>query len=205
MIMEMRFAKRLAAFLVPVMLLAGCAATQPPVPEDKYYRLQSVPASAPMATPVFPGTLVIERFSADGLTAVRPIVYVEDTGPNQLQEYHYHFWTQQPTVMLRDELVSYLRAMNVAPNIVIPEMRLAPDYVMAGRIRRLEQIRTTSESAAIELEISVRQPNDGKLLFLKSYRYETPQNEGGVAGAVQAMNVGWNQILADLLDDLRKQ
>lgn len=198
-----RYAGLIAAIVIPVWL-SGCAASQAPVPEDKYYRLQAVAASAPLAAPIFNGTLEIERFSADGLTAGRPIVYVEETGPNQLQEYHYHFWTQPPTIMLRDELVTYLRAVNIAGNVVIPEMRLAPDYVMAGRIRKLEQIKTTSESAAIELEISVRQPGNGQLLFLKSYRHETPQAASGVAGAVRALNEGWNQILAELLEDLRR-
>lgn len=195
-------AKRLAVLLVPV-LLASCA-TQPPVPEDKYYRLQSVVATAPLPAPVLDGTLEIERFSADGLTAGRPIVYVEDAVPNQLQEYHYHFWTQPPTIMLRDEMVTYLRALNVAKNVVTPEMRLNSDYVLTGRIRRLEQVKTNAEGAVIEIEVALRRPSDGKLLFLKSYRNEAKQPAPGVAGAVRALNEGWNLILADLYADLRK-
>lgn len=193
--------RRLAVFLLPV-LLAACA-PQAPVPQDRFYRLQAVVASAPMTTPVLNGTLEIDRFTADGITAGRPIVYVEDQQPNQLQEYHYHFWTQAPTIMLRDELVTYLRAVNFAENVVTPEMRLKPDFVMTGRIRRLEQVRTASESAVIEIEIVVRRPDDGKLMFLKSYRHEAEQKSSGVAGAVSALSEGLNIVFADLLTDLQ--
>lgn len=191
------------AFLLAPVWLTGCA-TQGPVPEDKYYRLQSVAAIAPLPAPILDGTLEVDRFTADGLTAGRPIVYVEDRDPNQLQEYHYHFWTQPPTIMLRDELVTYLRAVNAAKNVVTPEMRVEPAYVLTGRIRRLEQIKTSDEGAVIEMEIALRRPTDGKLLFLKSYRNESKQQAPGVAGAVRALNEGWNLILADLLADLRK-
>ncbi|MDA0998524.1 MAG: ABC-type transport auxiliary lipoprotein family protein, partial [Proteobacteria bacterium] len=140
-----------AALLLAV--LTGCGSA-PPVPEDKYYRLQAVLAAAPLQQPKFNGTLEVERFSADGLTAGRPIVYSAQNDPSGLQEYHYHFWTQPPTVMLRDEIVTYLRAANVAKTVVTPEMRLNPEYVMAGKIRRLEQIVGSPSRAVLDIEIA---------------------------------------------------
>lgn len=191
-----------ALMLVVGILIAGCA-SQPPVPSDKFYRLQAVFASTPSPSVKFPGTFEVERFTADGLTAGRPIVYVKSDDPNQLQEYHYHFWTQPPTIMLRDELVTYLRQANIADSVVIPEMRLDPQYVMTGRIRKLEQVLGTPNRTRIEIEISVRQPNDGKLLFLKSYAHETEQTGPGVAAAVNGLNEALNIIYSDLLADLR--
>ncbi|MGJ3258213.1 MAG: ABC-type transport auxiliary lipoprotein family protein [Rhodospirillales bacterium] len=183
-------------------LIAGCA-SQPPVPSDKYYRLQAVFAAEPSASVKFPGNFEVERFSADGLTAGRPIVYVETNDPNQLQEYHYHFWTQPPTIMLRDELVTYLRQAKLAGSVVIPEMRLDPQYVMTGRIRKLEQVLGTPNRSRLELEIALRRPNDGQLLFLKSYEHETTQVSPGVAAAVDGLNEALNIIYSDLLADLR--
>ena len=89
------------AILMTGLVLAGCAA-QPPVPADKYYRLQAVFAASPLSAQKFPGNLEIDRFTADGLTAGRPIVYIDSSNTNQLLEYHYHFWTQPPTIMLRE-------------------------------------------------------------------------------------------------------
>jgi len=184
-----------------VLMFAGCAA-QPPVPSDKYYRLQAVFAAAPATSVKFPGNFEVERFTADGLTAGRPIVYVETNDPNQLNEYHYHFWTQPPTVMLRDELVTYLRASKIADSVVTPEMRLEPQYVMTGRIRKLEQVLGSPNRTRLELEISLRRPTDSKLMFFKSYTHETVQTSQGVPAAVDSLNEALNIIYSDLLADL---
>lgn len=192
----------LTLFTGMVLILAGCA-TQAPVPSDKYYRLQAVFASTALPSPKFAGTFEIERFTADGLTAGRPIVYVEAGDPNQLREYNYHFWTQAPTIMLRDELVTYLRTAKIADSVVIPEMRLDPKYVMTGRIRTLEQVLGSTNGTRLELEVAIRRIKDGKLLFLKSYTQETAQSSPGVASAVDALNKSMNVIYSDLLQDLR--
>lgn len=195
--------RALAAAIVLAVGLSGCGSA-PPVPEDQYYRLQAVLAAAPFASPKLNGTLEVERFSADGLTAGRPIVYSERGDPSRLQEYHYHFWTQPPTVMLRDEVVAYLRAANVARTVVTPEMRLNPDYVMAGKIRRLEQVVGSPGATVLEIELAIRRPADGKLVFLKSYRQETAQGTPGVKPAVTALNEAFAIVLSDLLADLGK-
>ncbi len=191
-----------AVALVGVFILGACA-SQPPVPPDRFYRLQAVLATEPLARPIFQGTLEVDRFTADGLTAGRPIVYVQAADPNQLLEYHYHFWTQPPTIMLRDEMVTFLRGVNIAERVVTPEMRLAPDLVMTSRIRKLEQVLGSPNRTAMEIEISIRRPNDGTLVFLKSYKHEAVQNATGVASAVDALNEAFNFILSDLLEDLR--
>lgn len=193
---------RCLSAIVLMGILSACAA-QAPVPQDKYYRLKAVLTSAPLTQPLLPGVLEVERFTADGLTAGRPIVYADSSDPNQLREYHYHFWTQAPTVMLRDELVTYLRHAGVANNVVTPEMRLGADHVMSGRIRMLEQIIGSNKGTALELEIALRNPRDGKLLFLKSYRHKVPQTAMGVAAAVDALNKALNIIYADLLVDIK--
>ncbi len=190
------------ALLAIAIFVTGCA-SQPPVPSDKYYRLQAVFAAEALSSVKFGGNFQIERFTADGLTAGRPIVYVESDDPNQLQEYHYHFWTQPPTVMLRDELITYLRQANIADSVVTPEMRLEPQYVMTGRIRKLEQVLGSPNRTRLELEIALRQTDGGKLLFLKSYTHETTQNSPGVAAAVDALNEALNIVYSDLLADLR--
>lgn len=193
---------RAAMALLCVASLAGCGSAAP-VPQDKFYRLQAVSTAAPSATPKLDGTLEIERFSADGLTAGRPIVYAESDVPNQLLEYHYHFWTQPPTIMLQDELVTYLRAANYAKNVVTPEMRINPDYGLTGRIRRFEQVLGSPDAAVIEIEVGLRRIADGKLMLLKTYRHESKQSSRGVPAAVVAMNEALNIVYSDLLADLR--
>ncbi len=106
--------------VLSVGLLVASSGSAPPVPEDQYYRLQAVYASEPLARKALPGTIEVDRFSADGLTSERPIVYSSAGSPNQGKAYHYDFWIKPPPVMLRDELVSFLRASGISDAVVTP-------------------------------------------------------------------------------------
>jgi cholesterol transport system auxiliary component len=115
-------------------LLVGCGSA-PPVPEDQYYRLQAVYTTKPLAHKTLPGTIEVDRFVADGLTSQRAVVYSEIETPNQVRVYHYDFWIKPPTVMLRDELVSFLRASKISDAVVTPEMRVNSEYALTGKIK----------------------------------------------------------------------
>ena len=78
-------------------LLAACA--QPSMPEDHFYRL-TIKGPERATTPLPAGTIQVERFVADGLTANRPIAFSEAGRPQVLQTYHYHFWVEPPTALL---------------------------------------------------------------------------------------------------------
>lgn len=186
-------------------VVAACGSV-PPVPEDQFYRLKAVRAeSAAPVKPLFPGTIEIDRFVADGVTAGRPIVYSEAGKPHQVKEYHYHFWTQPPTVMLRDELVSYLRAANVAKVVVTPEMRVNADYVLTGKIIRLEKVIGTPPKAVLEIELGVRKATGGELIFLNTYRIEAASDGPGVDDAVHALNAALSTVYGRFVTDLAKR
>lgn len=192
-------------FLLLVPALGACA--QPPVPQDTFYRLEVGAPEKVLSAPRLQGTLEIERLSADGLTAGRPIVYSRSDRPRELQEYHYHFWTEPPPVMLRDQLVVYLRRAKVASAIVTPEMRVAVDYALTGKIKRLERVIGASPGAAkaiVELELGVRQTAGERLLFLDTYRVETAAAADTVSAAVDALNEGLHRVFALFVADLSK-
>lgn len=193
---------RLLPSLVAASIVAACVSASP-VPEDQYYRLRVPPP--PASNKLLPGTLEIERFVADGLTAGRPIVYSESGKPHQVREYHYHFWTQPPTVMLRDELVAFLRAAKVADAVVTPEMRIPADHVLTGKIIRLEKVVGTPAKAVLELELAVRKTTGGKLIFLNVYRTESESNDSGVDDAVATLNKALAGIYRKFLSDLEKR
>jgi len=198
--------KRLRAATIALITLAVTAAcgSAPPVPEDHFYRLQADYASEPMATNILSGTIEVDRFVADGLTSERSIVYSQSGKPNQVKTYHYHFWIKPPAVMLRDEIVSFLRMANIAKAIVTPELRVQADYVLSGKIEHLEQVRGENDRALIEVELSLRGSADGKLLFLQSYRIENESGGPSVASAVDSLNTALSIIYSDFVADLGK-
>ena len=183
-------------------LLAAC--NQPPLPQDTFYRLQVDLPGVAAATPRLNGTLEVERFVADGLTAGRPIVYSRSDRPHELQEYHYHFWTEPPPIMLRDQLIAYLRASRVATAVVTPELRVAADYVLAGKITRLERVVGAAPRAVVELELGVRETDNDRLLFVDTYRDEEAASGDSVGAAVAALNVALARIYARFAADLKK-
>jgi len=194
----------LGVVLAGLLALSACASA-PPVPEDHYYRLQAVYAADPLAKKSLPGTIEVERFVADGLTSERAIVFSQAGKPNEVTAYHYHFWAEPPTVMLRDELVSFLRASAISDAVVTPELRVNADYVLTGKIKHLEQIVADNQSRTLlEIEIGLRRPSSGKLLFLDSYRVENVAAGTNVAAAVESLNTALSIVYADFLAALAK-
>ncbi len=187
---------------LPALLLVLGACAQPEVPEDRFYRLDVGGPETPFAKPRLEGTLEVDRFVADGLTAGRPIVYSESGRPREVLEYHYHFWTEPPTIMLRDQLVAYLRAAKVADTVVTPQHRVEPDYVLSGKIKRLEQVNGKPPGAVVELELALKRSSDGQILFLDTYRIEAEAKTGTVAAAVDALNSALGLIYARFTNDI---
>ena len=183
--------------------MAGACA-QPPLPEDHFYRLQVATSPAPLANPPLSGVLEVERFVADGLTAGRPIVWSQSGQPHALSEYHYHFWVEAPTVLLRDQLIAQLRAAKAAKAVVTPEMRVDPDYVLSGKIKRLERVVGATPRAVVELELAVRRTAGDSLAFLQTYRVEEAVATDSVAAAVAAINKALGAIYAKFTADLAR-
>ena len=193
----------MAIVLMAGLLLAGCAQPQV-VPKDHYYRLR-VPAPAKVQTqPKLDGIIEIDRFSADGLVAGRSIVYSASDKPNQLMDYNYHFWTEPPTVLLRDQLIEYLRAAGVAKTVVTAELRVAPDFIISGKIKRFEQVRDASPHVVLEMELGLRQAGTDNLVYWGTYAKKVAAEGTTVADGVKAANTALAQVYSDYVRDLIK-
>lgn len=192
-----------AMILMAGTVLVGCAQPQP-VPKDNYYRLRLASPAPVQAKPKFDGILEIDRFSADGLVAGRPIAYSSSDKPNQLMEYHYHFWTEPPTVLLRDQLIDYLRAARVAKTVVTAEMRVAPDYIISGKIKRFEQVRDASPYVVLEMELGLRQAGTDTLIYWGTYAKKVAAAGTTVADGVKAANTALSKVYSDYVRDLLK-
>lgn len=180
--------------------LAACA--QPPLPQDHFYRLEAPRPTAPNAQPRLKGVIEVPRFTADGLVAGRPLVYTEAGKEHELLDYHYHFWVEPPGLMLQDRLVHFLRAAKLADNVVTPELRIEADYVINGRIRRLERVvGAKPPRAVLELELGLRRAKGDRILWLETYRGEPDCAEDSVTSAVQALNGALGTVFQRFLDD----
>lgn len=197
----MTMIRNTAAMLVLAAGLAACA--QPETPEDRYYRLDvSGPAKA-LDKPVLAGTVQVDRFSVDGLIGQSQIVYVANGKGHELQTYHYHYWTEPPAILLQDQLIAYLRAAHVADHVVTPEMRVDVDYVLTGKVKRLEQVTGGAPKAVVELEMGLRRAADGKLMYLATERAEAAAASETVGDGVAAANTALATIYARVVAGLQ--
>lgn len=182
--------------------LGACAGGGGPVPQSTFYRVQAAAPTAPAAVPVLPGILEVDRFHIEGLTAGRAMVYSDSAKPNELHEYHYHLWTEPPATMLRDELVSFLRKTNAARQVVTPEVRVSPDYMVRGRVLKLERVVGGDPGALVELEMSARKIRGDDLMVLKTYRVKASPSGKEVGDVVDAFGQALGEVYGKFVADL---
>lgn len=191
---------RLGAVCIGLGMLTAC--TQPRVPDDNYYRLIADPPVTSPSQARLPGVLQVDRMQADGITAGRNLAYSETGNESQLKEYHYHFWTEPPTIMLQEQLVAYLRAAKIADQVVTASMRVTPNYVLVGKIRRLEKIKGANPRGVLEMELGLTKEADGSIVVLDTYRVEVDAADDSVIEGVDALNAALTAIVDRFVKDI---
>jgi|GEM_PF-227106 len=176
--------------------LAVSACSQPEVPPDRFYRIDVAAPSPTNQKTAIAATLVVERPDAAGLADGRPIVYIDSARPNEMLEYNYHFWAEPPSIMLRDQLVDYLRTAGIANTVVTEDLRISADYAVTGKLKRLERIVGDSPKVVIEIELGLRDNRQSRLLHLSTYRGEAVPADDSVSTAIDAFNAAFTDVCA---------
>lgn len=190
--------------LIPVAaILSACA--QSTVPEDHYYRLSPVSEQPRATAPILQGTVEVSRFVADGLAAGRAIVFSRPQDNHRVQPYNYHFWTEPPPIMLQNQLVAYLRRAAIAKNVVTPELRVEPEFIVSGRISRFEQNVGTPGNVLVELELGLKETNTDRLVHVQMYRAETSTTDASPGKAISAFSQSIAKIYQQFVNDLNRR
>lgn len=186
--------------LTLIAVLAGCFGAAPPVPKEQYFRLIAS-APAEQAQRKIPGGIEIVPFAGEGVMSERPLLFTADGG-RKLEQRNYAYWTDAPPQMLRDQLVSYLRQVGVADNVVPSELRIGSAYAVRGTIKRLEQLVGSGSGAVISLELAVLENSSDRLVLSEIYTAEKPTSGDNIDAAVAALNDGLDEIFAAFAGDL---
>jgi ABC-type uncharacterized transport system auxiliary subunit len=185
--------------LCAFVMLAACAA--PSVPNEQYFRLVTTPAAEKLAHP-FSGILEAPPLGADGVTGERPLLFTANGGI-KLEQRNYAYWTELPTAMIRDQLVTYLRSAGAAERVVPSELRVGAAYRIQGEIQRLEQSAGKEhDTGIIELELSVIDESTDQLVLSKVYHSEQPAADHSIDAAVAALNAGLQDVLKRFTADI---
>jgi len=198
--MSKNVVRMLAVGLLGGSVLTACGSA-PKVPDDSFYRLNV--SSLDVGAQTLKGVIEVDRFAASGSLGNRPLL-MSKSDSNAVTEYHYHFWIESPPELLQSALISYLRSSKVAGRIVTPEMRVVPDYTIAGRVIRMETVRGSNPKGLVTFELSLRREKDGKLLVLKEYNQEIPASQDRVGAGAVAIEKAVNQVFGAFIADIRK-
>jgi ABC-type uncharacterized transport system auxiliary subunit len=188
--------------LVGASLAAACVSG--PAPKDHFYRLE-VAAPSALPAPRLAGTLSVNRFRADALTNERQVLYRENDTTTEVGRLAYRRWVDSPTIMVQDQLAAYLRAAGVAVRVVTPAVRVRPDFLLSGRIARLEWVMGASPQVVVELQLAITRPGDGKLLIHQTYSGVVPVDGSSVHEAIEAFDRALAGIFARFLADIPQE
>jgi len=189
-------------WLVPLGVAAGCLGAS--APPDHFYRLATGAPEHRLAEPLFHGTLAVERFRAGGLLGERALLFTTQEAPLEVHRHGYHYWTESPTILLHEQLVTFLRHANVADAVVSGQGRAVPDWVVSGHIDRLERVLAKGASRVlIELRLELaRGPRETRPLHAGVYRVERTVENDDVPSAVDALNQAVGEIYGRFLADI---
>lgn len=193
-------APRLAAGLL-VASLSGCLGSAPPLPRDHYYRVL-VPPPQTGETVLFPGVVSVASLDADGLLRERPLLFSPTGGAQEMQQHDYHYWIDPPPRMLQGQLVDYLRGSGLTGAVVTPELRVAADFEVSGRVKRLERLLGGGPPRVVaELELAMTEAPRGRLVVVETYTAEVAARDESVESSVLALNQALGMIFREFLDD----
>ena len=175
-----------------------------PVPSDRFHRLTVGAPTTVYQTPQLTGTVEVDRFVANGVLQDRAIIFIEHDNPNVLHQYQYQLWSDPPTRMLQTATVEYLRATQIADQVVKAGLRVEPTYTLTGDIKKLEHVVGNSSSVQVELEFGLREYKGGELVWMKAYTVRKAVDDGSVAAATRAIGKAVEEILASVSMDLAR-
>jgi ABC-type uncharacterized transport system auxiliary subunit len=193
---------RILLTLLWLLLAAGCASTAP-VPEDRFYRLDTAQPPVRLPRPLLTGGLAVDSVQADPLHSGRAILFSERGRPLQLQRYHYEFWVDQPPRMVQQALVSWLRATGVADSVAGGDERAAA-WRLSARLLKFEEVRDGSGAAHVEvaMQFTLLSTASDRPLWTRDYIQQQAFSGAQMYATAQAMQAALSGLFAELQADL---
>jgi ABC-type uncharacterized transport system auxiliary subunit len=187
-----------------VLLLLGACAGSPPVPDDHYYRLTAVVPEQVDSNPRIEGVLKIDPVQAYGIYRERALLYSQSEHPEELRQHRYHFWIDTPSRLIRDQLVDFLRASQIAEHIAGSQLPIQSDLRLKLSLTQFERVIDKSAPQRVRVAVeALLLSADGKPLMTRRYERLLTTSGPSIAASVRAFNQALSEIYKALLKDMR--
>lgn len=184
-----------------VLGLAGCSQA-PPVPEDHFFAIR-VPAPVTQAAVVLRGGLLVERLRADALRGARAMLYRDAGRPLELRRYHYHYWVEEPTRLIQQQLADYLRAAGVADHVYTGEQALPYRYHLSGRLLAFErEVHGGRAHMHVAVRFTLGRRGASAPLLMRTYESDVAADGNDMHASARAAQQALTTIFHTLQSDL---
>lgn len=178
------------AVVLLLLVLAGCGGT---IPDSRYYVLDSVPGEAAASAQPLDLVLGVDVFAARPLFRDRRIAYrISD---NEIAYYPYRFWAADPGELVSAQLADQLRRSHVATAVLEQPFDLPPDWILAGRIQRFEEVdRGESWFAVFEIAIRIEDAARRDILTEQIFHREIATAQRTPEAVARAMSTAVREV-----------
>jgi ABC-type uncharacterized transport system auxiliary subunit len=119
-----------------MLLISGCVGK---VRYPTYHTLSTAPAMKPdPGTPHWKAAVAVHRFETPMYLRQGRIVY--RAAPTQIGFYEYHRWAADPGATVTTAFIESLRSANTFSTIAPYDGRDRPDYLISGRLEKLDEV-----------------------------------------------------------------
>lgn len=198
-----RFKAARASFLLAALIVAlGVSACGGKIPPTHYYKLNIPPA--PVATQGDgDNTAILMPFGGSKLLTQDKIVYRPN--PEEVGFYEYHRWAEDPRTTVAQSLLDHLRGNKTFDRIVMFDGRTTADYIVRGRIDRLEEIDGpggTDVKVALRISAEVLSVEEREPLWVGSHEETLQVTTRDVRTVVSTMSDAAAKSVAKLARDI---
>jgi uncharacterized lipoprotein YmbA len=193
----------LACALLAALLMFGCGGK---VRYPKYYTLALAPTLQPAANdPRIDGTVAVRRFETPAYLRQGRIVFRE--APNQVGFYEYHRWAADPGATVTIAVMETLRSSGLFSTVESYEGRDKPEYLLTGRIERLDEIDYGGGGVSVEARLSAQlvKLRTASTVWTGEATETSKVDQRNVSSVVEEMSRAVQKSIGRLLTNMEQQ
>jgi len=180
-------------------VLAGCVTARSP----RYYYLNAPSVEPQAGAQQFPVTILVGRLSAPRVLRDDRVVYgMTDV---ELGVDEYHRWSEPPTEMIEELLVTLLRRSGQYKSVQKISSTARGDYLLRGHLTSFNEIDSANGIVArFNIQLELFDQKNGVVVWSQPYSHDEPVAKKTVSAVVESLQKNVNAGLAQLTASLEQ-